>query len=263
MIKEKEFDQKIIDQIKNKKIWPRPRWLFLLKNYSIWLAGVLTLLFGSVSSALLIYLTAGNDFMAHRRIGFNLVEFLLLAIPFFWLIASAVLIYLAYINLKKTENGYRYSPWLIGSIVVIISLIGGFIFYNLGLSRTIDNILGRKVPFYEHVINPRIGFWMDNSCGRLAGIMVEYSLKKQQLILVDSQNNNWLVDVSRINQSPRFTMIDFNRLINQPIGLSGQVTAVDRFEAREIMPIRGGDGFFRRRRSSGGPPVKPMFIIRP
>lgn len=262
MIKGKEFDQKIIDQIKNRKIWPRPRWLFLLKNYSIWLAGGLTLLFGSISSALFIYLAADNNLAAHRRIGFSLAEFLLLAIPFFWLITSAILIYLAYINLKKTENGYRYSPWLISLIVVIISLVGGLVFYNLGLSRTIDNILGRELPFYEYVINPRVSFWLDNDRGRLAGIMVDYSSKNQQLSLIDSQNNSWLVDISRINQLVGLPVIDFNRLINQPIGLSGKVTAINRFEARGIMPIKGGNGFFGRRRVSGRLSPKSIIIIK-
>jgi len=245
MIKEDCFDQKVIEQIKRRKIFPRPRILFILKNYGIWLAGFLALVFGSMSSALLIYLIEGDGLALHRRAGASALELFLLSVPFFWLITVGIFVYLAYINLKHTDRGYRYSSWLIGLAVILTSLAAGLVLYNFGFSRTLDNALGRQMPFYEYVANPRIGFWSDLQRGRLSGIIIAQQ-NDQQIILFDHGQQIWLVDISRIRQPVGLPAIDFQKLINKPIGFWGRKTADKQFEAQGLMPLRGGEGFFNR-----------------
>jgi len=259
MIKEDRFDQKIIEQIKSRKIFPRPRWLFILRNYGIWLAGSLAIIFGSISSALLIYLGQGGDLELHRRAGASLLEIFLLSLPFFWLAASVVFVYLAYLNLKNTDTGYRYSPWLIGLAVLLISLLAGFILYNSGLSRTIDNALGRNMPLYEYVANPQIGFWSDQKRGHLLGIIAP-GTDSNNVALWDREQQLWLVDVSHVHLPSGLLPVDFRRLIGKPVGFWGKKVSNGLFEAQGFMPIRGGEGFFGR---PGRPPLEPWSANMP
>lgn len=254
MIKEDSFDQAIVQKIKERKILPKPRWLFLLKNYGIWLAGIMALIFGSLSSALLLYLIQNSDLATHRLAGASRMELLLLSVPFFWLAASAIFIYLAYVNLKNTDNGYRYSPFLIAGIVLVISFASGSVLYVTGFSRTIDNILGRRMPFYEYVANPRIGFWSDTRRGHISGIVV-LQPDDQHLVLIDRERQSWLIDISRVRQPAGLPRLEFDRFIGQPLGFFGQKKADNRFEAKGLLPLRSGEGFFNRPHR---PPVGPL-----
>lgn len=252
MIKEDRFDQKIIEQIKRRKIFPRPQWLFILKNWTIWLSGILALIFGALSSALLIYFFQGGTLDANRRAGASPTELFLLSVPFFWIITATVFVYLAYLNIKNTSRGYRYSPWMIGSVILLVSLLIGFILYDLGLVRTMDNLLGRQVPFYEYVVNPRIGFWSNAGRGRLSGIIIAEEEDDQRLLLVDRKRQTWQVDISQLRAPAGLPFIDFSRLNGRPIGFWGQRLSNNQFAAKELILLRGGEGFFGR---PGRPPI--------
>jgi hypothetical protein len=246
MIKEDRFDQNIIAQIKHRKIFPRPQWLFILKNWGIWLSGALALIFGALSSALLIYFFQGGTLAANRRAGASPAELLLLSVPFFWLFAAMVFVYLAYLNIKNTSRGYRYSPWLIGSATLLASLLIGLALYGLGFSRTIDNVLGRQLPFYEYVVNPRIGFWSNAGRGRLSGVIITKEDVDQRLLLIDRDNQTWQVDISQLRAPAGFSAIDFSKLNGRPVGFWGQRLSNNQFAAKELIPLRGGEGFFGR-----------------
>lgn len=245
MISNESFDQEIVKTIKDKKIEPRPRWWFSLKNSSIWLVGLVSLFFGSVSAALIIYLSAGNDISVHRLAGANFMDLLLLSVPFFWLAASGVFVCLAYLNLKNTDHGYRYSPWLIGLSLLVGSFILGGILYGCGFGKKIDEILGRKMPFYEYVANPRVGFWLREDKGRLSGLVVE-KINDEKVILVDRQKKIWLVDTSKLKQPKDVPPINLKDLIGRPVGFFGNKKGESEFAAKGILPLAGGGSFFKR-----------------
>jgi hypothetical protein len=260
MIRNESFDQEIVKTIKDKKIEPRPRWWFCLKNSGIWLAGLMALLLGSISSALIIYLSTGNDISIHRLAGANFFDLLLLSIPFFWLAISMVFVYLAYVNLKNTEHGYRYSPWLIGGSLLITSFILGAIIYNLGFGQKLDDILGRKMPFYEYVANPKIGFWLREDKGRLSGVIIE-KISDEKIILVDRQKKIWLVDMSKLKQPKDAPRINLNNLVGHPVGFFGNKKGESEFMAKGLFPLAAGRGFFNRPQG-GNQPGRPINLDR-
>ena len=77
MEKEK-FNKEILEKIQELKIKPRARWHFLLKNYAIWISGILALLVGAASFSVIIYLSSYNDFAIRQDIHKSLGEMLLL-----------------------------------------------------------------------------------------------------------------------------------------------------------------------------------------
>lgn len=247
MISNESFDQEIVKTIKDKKIEPRPRWWFWFKNSSVWLAGIVALFLGSISSALIIYLSIGNDISIHRLAGASFFDLLLLSIPFFWLAVSAIFVYLAYINLKNTDHGYRYSPWLIGSCLLMGSFVLGAIIYGCGFGQKLDDLLGKKMPFYEYVANPRISFWSREDKGRLSGLVVE-KISDEKVVLIDRQKKVWLVNIDKLKQPKGVPPINLNNLIGRPVGFFGSKKGESEFTARGLLPLIGGGGFFNRPR---------------
>ena len=98
----KNLEEKIINLIKNKKIQPEPKWKFLIKNYSWWLAGIISIIIGSISSAVVFYMLFNNDWDIYQKTGSSLLSFILISLPYFWLICLIIFILLADYYLKNT-----------------------------------------------------------------------------------------------------------------------------------------------------------------
>jgi len=234
------FTDKLIAEIREKKIEPKPRWRFLLKNYTFYTVGVLSLLIGSLAMAVMIYLAKFNDLSIHTQIEKTFLEFLLLNLPYFWLLFLAFFIFIIYYNLKHTSKGYRYSPFLLVAVSVILSIILGVIFFFAGFGEKIDDVLGRRAPFYGHVLNRQVDFWSQPDEGRLAGIIVD-SNQKGFFILLDRDLKEWkIVFSSKISYNP-------NLLTNhQPIRLFGYLLEKDEFMVEKIFfGGRPGQEFIR------------------
>lgn len=240
MISNEKFDQVLLDKIKEEKISPRPRWQFLAKNYVLWFFGGLSLLLGSLAMALIIYMVQSDDWRLYARPGHNPVESILLLVPFFWIICLGLFLVVIYYEFKKTKKGYRYPAWAIILAAVGASIILGGIFYALGLSQKIDDILGRRAPFYEQVINPRLRFWSDPSEGRLSG-MVKTRVADNHFILVDMDRSEW--DLLLELQNEKFQSII---RVGEPARFVGQQNSANQFTATEVMPLTPGREFFNR-----------------
>lgn len=249
MINNNQFDQKLLDQIKDKKISPKPKWAFAAKNYVIWLIGLLSLLLGSLSVSLAMHMLRFNDWSSSERIHKGAPEYLLLAIPFFWIICLIVFTVLVYYNFKNTKKGYRYSSALIILAAVAGSILLGNAFYFTGLGQKIDDALSERAPFYDRIINPRVRFWSNPEEGRLAGLIVKQT-GEDNFIIIDLSKHEWLVYAQGAKQPPEDMII-----IGKPARFLGQKLSDNEFKAEEILPMmRSGRRFFNR---FGPPPTPP------
>jgi len=242
---ENNFTEKLITRIKSENIAPRPRWHFLLKNYMVWLSGVLALLFGSVGVSVIIYLLKYNDWEMGLRAHKSFWEFLLLTMPYFWLVFLGLFIFILYYNLKHTKKGYRYPLSFIVSFAVLSSIIVGEVFFLVGLGEKIDNVLGSRAPFYKEVFNPQLDFWFNPRAGRLAGVIISTS---SGLHLIDPAGKDWEILVG-----------DDGQLVNRlspgsPINITGKMISDNSFAAEFIKPAaRPGRAFMDRQRAPFAP----------
>jgi len=239
---EKEFEQKLVDKIQADNLSPKPRWHFLLKNYVIWVAGLLALLTGALAVSVIIYLLRYNGWEMQEGTHKSLIEFFLLTLPYFWIVFSGIFIFILYYNLKHTKKGYRYPAYLIVLVVILASIILGGAFYSLGIGQKIDNILGERAPFYGQVFNRQITFWFNPDEGRLVGI-ISSEVEADNFDLVDPSGNVWKILGRRdeLNHLPP----DFLRL-GEPVNIIGSVVAESQFKADVIRLLVPGRGFFSR-----------------
>ncbi|MFA5024762.1 MAG: hypothetical protein WC523_07495 [Patescibacteria group bacterium] len=234
-----EFDQKLVEKIKEANISPKPRWYFLLKNYVIWAAGILALLVGAVAVSVIIYLWRYNGWETRVETHKSLWEFFLLTLPYFWIIFLGIFIFILYYNLKHTKKGYRYPVYLIAIFSVLASMVLGSLFYFLGVGQKIDDILGERAPLYGTVLNRQMAFWFNPQEGRLVGIIAG-DVVDNNFYLIDPAGNVWQVS-GRANNDHNFP--DFLK-IGEPVNIIGQVVAADKFRAEIIRPLVPGRGFF-------------------
>lgn len=241
------FNKEILEKLQELKIKPRARWHFLLKNYAIWISGVLALLIGAASVSVIIYLSSYNDFGIRQDINKSLGEMLLLTLPYFWLIFLGIFVFIVYYNLKHTKTGYRYSIGLVVTVAVVASIFLGGIFYAAGLGQELDEVLGQKAPLYGEMINPRIDFWSNPEEGRLVGIIISQT-GDEDFVLIDKDRQEWLVKI----EGDDFTAPP---LAGAPLRLIGEKKSDNVFEVFKVMPMMPGRGFFKRMNGGPHPPA--------
>lgn len=187
--------KKVLEKIQMQKVKPSPRWVFLLKNYSAWVIGVLSLVIGSLASSVVFYMLMNNDWDVYKNVDDNLFSFILLTLPYFWMILLVLLIIVTDYNLKNTKKGYRYSTVIVFITTFSVSIFIGAILYNFEVGRIIDNAFADKVPVYEamfHKMNHRKKIWMNPDRGLLIGIVSD-SENGNNFVIKDFQNNTWMI----------------------------------------------------------------------
>lgn len=240
---DKEFDKKLAEKIKEEKLAPKPRWHFLLKDYVVWASGTLSLLIGAATVSVMIYLLKYNGWELREETHKSFLEFLILTLPYFWIIFSGLFIFILYYNLKHTKKGYRYPVWAIVMSGFFASLILGSIFYLFGVGQRIDNVLGARAPMYEKVMNRQIPFWFNPEEGRLAGT-VSSEVENESFYLVDPAGQVW--QVTSRSSKDNLHMFDFFK-IGEPVNIIGEIAGTYHFRADFIRPFVPGHGFFKVR----------------
>jgi len=131
--------EKILAAIETKKVTPRPKWYFVLRNSSLWLPGIITTLLGAYTVAGVLYgiLHAHLDRMGVYREYGNPI-FLIAAIPLLWVLSFLLFSFISTSLLRNTHSGYRHTTLQLLLVSVASSIIIGVLFYAI-TQDTIDN----------------------------------------------------------------------------------------------------------------------------
>lgn len=235
-----QFKEKLIAKIKNEKLSPKPRWKFLLKNYVVWTSGILALIIGALAVSVMIYLLKYNNFDIYYQTKRSFWEFIILTLPYFWLIFLGIFVFVVYYNFKHTENGYRYPSFLLIGVSVTASILLGTIFFTFGIGGKLDDILGRRAPFYDRVFNRHIDFWSQPAEGRLSGMIVLQN-GPTKFLLVNRDREGWIIETVNAKSRSGEKIV-----VGQPINLLGEKIGDNIFMVDEILPVKAGRGFLRR-----------------
>ena len=220
-----KLSQEVIQKIKDKKILPRPKWKFVLKNYFIWIFGIISLVIGSLAMAVIIYMIRNNDWDLHERLSGSLFGTILMTLPYFWLIILVLFIGVVYYNIRHTKTGYHYNLLNIILVSIILSVMLGQIFYNLGLGRAIDERLAQHFSLYDKMFCQNSLIWHHPDKGLIVGDV--FSPKGKKLLNNDLNNNRWTIFIDRLPTMPLLP-------VGQRIKIIGGVLNDNQFMANEI-----------------------------
>ncbi|MDD4412776.1 MAG: hypothetical protein PHR00_03985 [Patescibacteria group bacterium] len=255
MIENKEFENSLLTKIKKEHLNPMPKWKFVFKNISWWLGGGLFLIFGGLAVSLIIFLFSDeglNIFLRTKGFGW---EIFLFSIPVFWLLLFIFFSWLVYANFKETKQGYRYSFFLISLGSLLISLLLGLTFHFCGIDEQIDDLLGRRAPFYGEVLNPSVKFWSEPEQGRLSGV-VATSTNEGDYLIIDRDGKEWTV----LTKAPCGCLHKITIPAGAPVKFIGRKLNNNNFELEKIIPMRPGKAFYGKIKILPPPPerVKAM-----
>ena len=247
---QKNIGKKILNIIEEKKIIPRPKWQFLFKAVLTWVSGVIALFIGALSFSVIIHMLKNNDWDAYQYINDSLLQFVLLTLPYFWILFLIIFIFIFHYNFRNTKKGYKYRLPIVVILSIFLSMLIGSVLYAAGVGRSIDFILSDRLPVYTKFINRRQKIWTAADEGRLGGVIINIKSEKE-FEFEDLEGGAWYVMRAGADIHPR-VKIEVNKKI-RIIGEEVFKYGLDKrtFNAKLILPAEHlGHGF--RRNSMGG-----------
>ena len=184
---------KILNKIKEEKIKPISRWKFIAKDCFVWSGLGLSILIGSLSVSVIIFLLTDNDWDIYKNLEKSFGEYIILSFPYLWIVVLGAFLGISYLNYKHTKKGYRHNPLLITSLGILASIILGSIFFYSGLGLKIDRIFSNNFSHYETMLHYRKNFWMNPERGLLAGRIISVN-SSDEFQVRDLRREDWKIE---------------------------------------------------------------------
>ena len=231
-----DISKDILQKIKKDEVRPYHRQYFLLKRSVIWTVFGLSILLGSVASAIALFQLRYAEWDLYKHLSHSLAEFVLLVIPFFWLIFLLGFTGFAYYYFRRTEQGYRYAAAWVILLSIILSIIGGGLLYSTGLPDKLERVFQENLPFYRKLQERKQKVWMSPMHGLLAGRIIKI-ISDQKVEIEDLQGNHWIIDIADTIWRGRLRPAE-----DLKIKILGEMKGQNRFVANEIRPWQGRRG---------------------
>lgn len=184
-----------IKKINSQNIKPDPRWKYLIKKYLKWLIFFVIVIMGAISLSVTYDILTQLDWDLYRFMHQSPLVYSLSLLPYLWLVLIAIFFGVSFFDLRKTENGYKYS-WIKMSFIAASSVIFfGFIFSVIGFGGIFNRMIAKDIPYYgQHMITTKQNQWMQPQSGLLAGTII--SVSENKIFLNDLNGKNWQINTN-------------------------------------------------------------------
>lgn len=231
--------KKILKSIKDRKIKPKSKWLFLLRNYLVWLIFGLAIFVGAIATSVIIFSLTDNDWDLYKILDKSSVSYIIMSLPYIWIVILIIFSLLSYLNYKHTKTGYRIEPIKIISISVLLSVFFGSILFTGGFGEFIDYKLSKDIPYYEKMMAQRQLIWSNPEKGLLAGEVVKIN-SKNDFYIRSLSGEEWHIIGDSILWKGRASGSE-----GKKVKIIGRILGDNVFIAEEIRPwFSGGRGTY-------------------
>ena len=225
--------QEVIDRIKIQHIKPEPRWRFLMSVYGRWLAFTMIVALGAIALSIMVTVVSGLDWDAYSINRQNKVAYFFSLLPYAWIGVLLVLAVLSFIEIRKTETGYRYSQWLVNIMVVCSIVFMGIFFSFFHFGNVSNRFLESHAPYYQqHLVVTKESQWTRPEQGFLSGIII--SISGKNIVIEDIYNKQWVIVINDATLIKPTVSLQ----IHERIKIIGTISD-DTFHADEIRPWEG------------------------
>jgi len=167
--------QDILSRIEEERVKPISRWYFIFKNDAFWGLGLLCILIGSISIAVLLYAVSSAEFSYYYATHDSLLEFLYDALPVIWILLFAVFIIAGLVQIRATSRGYTYSLVVVIGGSLVLSVIGGTVLHYYGFGEAVERAIGPRIPFHQPIYLEKQVMWQNPERGIIAGTIIATS----------------------------------------------------------------------------------------
>ena len=190
-----ELEKRILEQIEQRRLAPRPYAYFLARRSVFWTLAIVSILLGAISVDVMIY--GALDYFApagqHEELPF---EDWFESVPFVWLLLLVLFVASAFFGLQKTRRGYRYRVSYVLAGTILASAVLGVLLHRLDVGKRIHQFLNANVPAYERMIRSREDHWTAPDQGRLGGRVLAVG-DARSFTLKDFRGREWMVDFAK------------------------------------------------------------------
>lgn len=227
-----ELSSKTLEKIKKEKIEPTARWQFLMKEYVVWVLFALSVIVGGLAMAVIFFLmkVGALPFLKEQNSFLDFISF----IPYFWFVLLAIFVFIAYLNFKYTQKGYKYNTYLIIIISMIISVLFGGVIYAVKGGEVIESLAYKNFHPYRKIMDMKGDRWSRRFQDRLSGIVKE-KYENGEFDLETFEKQMWLIKMMSEKTHCPFE-------IGSRLRMTGKVLEPGVFEAEAIMPWFGRPG---------------------
>lgn len=222
--------EKIVAEIENKQLKPRPRWQFIVKKYSILSFTLASLILGSLAFSLVLHLMNSEDWGIQSISRGRFLYLMFISLPFAWLIFLVLFIVSVFYNFRQLRNGYKYPCRTIVLSALITIVFFGSLAALFGLNKTIHTALSKQSPFYREAFDPRSQAWNRPQVGFLAGQIIK--LNDDGLMIRDPRANDWQIEID----TNTIIAPEVKLELNEQIKVIGAIDHDFDFDAQEIVP---------------------------
>lgn len=227
--KKNNIEEKILDKISNEKIGPKPKWEFLLKNSYFWILGAITTLLGATSVAASIFVVRNIRWELYLATHDNMFIFAIEFIPYLWIILFGIFLAFSYKLIRKTNHGYKYHLPIIAGVIVLMSVVLGIIFADIGIGEVFDDGFGNRIPLHRGIEMHNQMLWNNPEDGLLVG---EIEKMDDKFYLENIKGDRWELVTSHLDQ------ISVDRLESGKIVQVVGMTKDDMFYICGVVPSR-------------------------
>lgn len=225
----KDFAQQFIATVKKERITPLPRWIFIVRRFSLWTLGAIAIAGCATAVATILHLLRTNDWDVYEELADSLSGFVITTIPYAWLVILALMLGIAYLVFTRTPHGYRYRLAAItGSGLVISSLLGS-VMYAAGIGERVDEYVRCEAPVVHAILSPHAKTWQQPEKGQLAGDVIAST--SSSLSVKDERGIVWTVETAEATTASEVTAA---RLPNR-VRLLGSISGSTTFKARRVL----------------------------
>ena len=156
------IEDKILNKIKKENLKPTSVWYFLLRDYSLWNLVLLSILFSALSIAPIIFIIDNLELGYVKHISESAMQFILLMLPYPFIILAILCTYLSLKAWQKTKKGYKVQGKYVLIISLILSLMLGIILNLFTFGQNIDDTFDKHTGgFYRGLGERREANWFN------------------------------------------------------------------------------------------------------
>lgn len=230
--------ESVLDRIEKENVEPKPKWYFILKNEVFWGVGIVSIIIGSCSVAAVLFSVSNSDFDMYIATHDTFGGYLLDALPFMWLMNLAIFIALGYLQIKHTNNGYKYPVYIVIGGVLLITSVGGILLHMFEFGEYVEKRFGPYIPFHKLVHIERERLWSNSNRGVIAGRVSVITPGLKSFVIKDFRDKPWVIVGENLHaQDLKFLYLDNTvRIIGIPTDVDSKNLATSTLYGCVILP---------------------------
>ncbi len=187
-----QTSDKILKNIDEKQIKPKSKWVYLSKDYMLWIFLAVLLFLSALAVSTILFILTTQDWDVYDYLDRSFLAHVFISIPHFWVLIFILLVLIIYYEFIHTKYGYRYAISRIFLSTLVAGFILGAIFFFCGANSGVHDFLSRNVPFYDKLIYYKEDIWDNPERGLLGGEVIAMQ-DKNNFTLKDFQGNIWQI----------------------------------------------------------------------